>query len=205
MKKERDDKTSEISEIIGQYEEDLRTREDQFDLLNSDFADQLSVAKKERLDSLAEYDELLKRNYDICQELEDMEDENSKLRGYGKDNEQTITSLHRQLLNLQQERDQALQLWNSSVEERKKLHQEMESLIQSRDASIRTAFQQAEELNKVREDRDALQRALNNNKRNGHLESKEFSRSPRRVSLNGSGYNTSKDHEFVSSCRKSLL
>ncbi len=181
VRKERDEKLDEINGLSDRYEEELKAHEENYEQLttsNAEMEAQLAVAKKERIDALAEYDELLKRHYDMKQEIEDINDENMKLNSHIENNEQCIASLRQQVENLQQERDQALQLWNSSVKERKKLHQEMEALIQSRDASLRKAFQQAEELNKIRESRDALQREVSRgNITQGTMRSEERPRS----------------------------
>ena len=165
--------------MISDYEDDLKIREANYESLEADFTeleDQLQVAKKERIDALSEYDELLKRNYDISKELEKFEDMNLELRSCVSVNEHDIACLHQQVENLHEERDQALELWNASVEERKKLHQEMESLIHSRDQLLRKTFQQTEEINALRKDRDALQRLVDSKRENGRLEQKSFIR-----------------------------
>ena len=59
---------------------------------------------------------------------------------------------------MRNERDEALQLWNSSVEERKKLHQEMALMIQARDASLRKAFMHQEEINQLKAECDTWRR-----------------------------------------------
>ena len=158
---------------MEKYEEEIYLRADDFNQLKEDYAEmdaQLTVAKKERVDALTEYENLLKRHYDVQQEVDIVEDENAELRGRIATYEQRINSLVQQLENTQQERDHALQLWNTSARERKKLHHEMETLLQSRDASLRKTFQQAEELNKMREDRDALQRELNCGRAKGSVD-----------------------------------
>ena len=165
--------------MINDYEDELKIREANYEYLEADLAeleDQLQVAKKERVDALSEYDELLKRNYDISKQLEKLEDINMELESCVSVNEQDVASLKQQVENLHDERDQALELWNSSVEERKKLHQEMASLIQSRDELLRKTFQQTEEINALRKDRDALQRSFGCKIGNGHLEAREGSK-----------------------------
>eukprot|EP00794_Sanderia_malayensis_P012034 gene12034-13276_t len=162
-RKERDERKAEINDIIEKYEDELARQEDHFEHLTISSAEmeaQLTVAKKERFDALAEYDDLLKRSYDMKQDLDTINEENLKLHNHTQVDENVIASLRQQVENLQQERDHALQLWNSSVKERKKLHEEMENLIQSRDASLKKAFLQAEQLNKMRESHDALQREV---------------------------------------------
>ena len=173
VKNDRDEKAAEIGELINEYEDELKIRESENDRLRADFAvmeDNLAVAKKERIEALTEYDELLKQNYDLTKEMERFEDMCIELRSCVAVNEQDVASLKHQLDNLQEERDHALELWNSSVEERKKLHKEMASLIQARDESLRKAFQQAEEINKIKEERDFLKRMLDSKRVNGHFD-----------------------------------
>ena len=196
VKYERDEKTAELDEVIEEYEEDLERRNVYLDELKSGYEElreQLAVARKERIDALMQYDELLKQNYHLNKKLETEVEENKKLRGEIIDYQQNLDSLQQQVDICKHDRDHALQLWNSSVEERKKLHHEMAMLIQARDTSLRKAFQQAEQLIRLREDRDRLQRELENLQRQKHLEPGSFHLdNPNRVSpvvsRNDSGY-----------------
>ena len=202
MRSERDDKAADIREMINDYEDELKIRGANYESLEADFADledQLQVAKKERIDALAGYDELLKRNYDISVELEKSEDMNLELRSCVSVNEQDIACLNQQVDNLHEERNQALELWNASVEERKKLHQEMESLIHSRDHLLRRTFQQTEEINSLRKDRDALQRIVESRRENGHVEAKDFIRETHKnTNLQDNNYISFNGYETVS-------
>ena len=204
MRAERDEKAADIREMMNDYEDELKIREANYESLEADFAeleDQLQVAKKERIDALSEYDELLKRNYDISKELEKSEDMNLELRSCVSVNEQDIASLNQQVENLQEERDHALELWDASVEERKKLHQEMESLIHSRDLLLRKTFQQTEEINALRKSRDALQRVVDSRKETGHIELKSFVRETHHnANVQEKNYLSQNGFEAVSCC-----
>lgn len=199
MRCERDDKAVEIREVISDYEDELKIREGNYDSLRADhedLADQLEVAKKERINALTEYDELLKHNYDISRKLEKVEDANMELHSCISVCEQDIAVLKQQVDNLHEERDQALELWNASVEERKKLHKEMAALIQSRDELLRKTFQQTEEINALRKDRDAFQRLADRRRENGHLELRDDE---------GRIVNGRRSHESSSPSRKKLV
>lgn len=64
------------------------------------------------------------------------------------------------MIALKTDRDSALQLWNSTVEERKQLHDQQMSLTQARDDSLRQTFSHHEEISLLKSERDQLRREL---------------------------------------------
>lgn len=88
---------------------------------------------------------------------------------------------------LKKERDDALKLWNTAVEERKKLHDEQILLTQARDESLRKTFGQLEEISVLKSERNQLLRHIESIKRGvGYKEDSNFGE----INRHDSGFNS---------------
>ena len=118
--------------------------------------EQVHVSRKERRESIVDQESIIKGKYEKAESLRRVSTELSKAQQRCIEMDAKVTSLSDKAEGYRRERDHAKEQWRQSVKERKRLHREIANVIQARDEAIQKCFSTAEQLDKLKEEHNRL-------------------------------------------------